>query len=78
MPTVAGPVTMTVPARANSGLMFRLKEKGIAYDNGAKLGDQYVKLIVTLPDRPNAELDKVVKSWSPERDEDVRKALWTE
>jgi DnaJ-class molecular chaperone len=75
VPTVEGPVTMTVPARANSGLVFRLKEKGASYDNGAKRGDQYVKLIVTLPSKPNAELEKLVKSWPADRDDDVRKSL---
>ena len=75
VPTIAGPVTMTVPQHANSGIMFRLKEKGVAYDSGKKRGDQYVKLVVMLPGKPDADLEKLVKRWPDNRDSDVRKSL---
>jgi DnaJ-class molecular chaperone len=75
VPTIAGPVTMTVPQHANSGIMFRLKEKGVAYDGGKKRGDQYVKLVVMLPSKPDADLEKLVKRWPDNRDSDVRKSL---
>ena len=75
VPTIVGPVTMTVPQHANSGIMFRLKEKGVAYDGGKKRGDQYVKLVVMLPSKPDADLEKLVKRWPDNRDSDVRKSL---
>lgn len=75
VPTISGPVTMTVPAHANSGMLFRLKERGVPYDGGAKHGDQFVKLVVTLPDKPDRELEQLVKRWGPERDKDIRKNL---
>ena len=75
VPTVAGPVTMTVPQHANSGLVFRLKEKGVAYDGDKKRGDQYVKLIVMLPSKPDPDLEKLVKRWPESQDRDIRKSL---
>ncbi len=55
--------------------MFRLKEKGLPYDSDAKRGDQYVKLVVMLPSKPDADLEKLVKRWPDDRDSDIRKAL---
>jgi DnaJ-class molecular chaperone len=75
VPTIDGPVTMTVPPHANSGMVFRLKEKGVAYDSGSKHGDQFVKLVVMLPAKPDPALEKLVKSWPEGRDQDIRKAL---
>lgn len=67
VPTVSGPVTMAVPKGSNSGTRLRLKGRGV---NG---GDQYVTLTVTLPDRPDAELEAFVAGWSPRRPYDPRR-----
>ncbi|MGE3142739.1 MAG: DnaJ C-terminal domain-containing protein [Hyphomonadaceae bacterium] len=57
-PTVSGPVQLTVPAGANTGMVLRLKGKGV---NG---GDQLVKLILSVPDTADDELKKFVKKWA--------------
>ena len=46
VPTIDGPVSLKIPAGANSGTRLRLKGKGIP---GNKPGDMYVVLEVTLP-----------------------------
>jgi len=56
-PTPSGPVSLTVPANANSGMVLRLKGKGAAG------GDQFVRLLVMLPDNADDELKKFVKKW---------------
>jgi DnaJ-class molecular chaperone len=58
-PTASGHVALTVPAGANSGMVLRLKGKGVA---GA--GDQLVRLLVVLPDPPDDELKRFVKKWA--------------
>src|SRR5438477_5759419 len=56
VPTLTGPVTLTIPAGANSGTSLRLKGKGIPAHGGHPAGDLYVKLVVTLPDKPDQAL----------------------
>jgi DnaJ-class molecular chaperone len=56
VPTLDGPVRLAVPPGTSSGRSLRLKGKGIARPGGGR-GDQYVRLLVTLPDPPDAELD---------------------
>lgn len=58
-PTVFGPVSITVPAGANTGMMLRLKGKGVGGN-----GDQLVRLLVMLPETPDDDLKKFVKKWS--------------
>ncbi|HSA82363.1 MAG TPA: J domain-containing protein [Geminicoccaceae bacterium] len=56
VPTLDGPVRLAVPPGTSSGRSLRLKGKGIAGPGGGR-GDQYVRLLVTLPDVPDAELE---------------------
>ena len=57
VPTIDGPVRITVPAGSNSGRTLRLKGRGIGGPEGRR-GDQYVRLLVTLPEAPDAELEQ--------------------
>jgi DnaJ-class molecular chaperone len=66
VPTLSGAVSLTIPANANSGAVLRLKGKGIAARDTP--GDLYVKLVVTLPEKPDAELKKFVEGWKAEYD----------
>lgn len=67
VPTVHGPVTVTVPQNANSGTRLRLKGKGIAASKREPAGDQYVTLKVALPKTPDPELEEFVKAWSAKK-----------
>jgi len=66
VPTIDGPVRIAVPAGANSGQTLRLKGKGVAAPDGGR-GDQYVRLVVTLPDPPDAELSAYLRRWATAR-----------
>jgi DnaJ-class molecular chaperone len=68
VPTLTGRVTLTVPAGSNSGSSLRLKGKGIPAHGGQPTGDLYVRLVITLPDKPDAELRKFAESWHPAYD----------
>ena len=67
VPTLDGPVRLTVPPGSSSGRTLRLKGKGIALP-GAGHGDQYVRLLVVLPDEPDAELE----DWARRHAHEVR------
>jgi DnaJ-class molecular chaperone len=62
VPTAAGPVTMTVPKNSNTGTVLRLKGKGVPRPGGGS-GDQFVKLEVMLPPRPDTALETFLSSW---------------
>ncbi|HEX4507316.1 MAG TPA: DnaJ C-terminal domain-containing protein [Alphaproteobacteria bacterium] len=70
VPTIEGPVSMTVPAGSNTGTRLRLRGRGIAPKGGAA-GDQYITLKVMLPKEPDTALSDFIKNW-PGREYDVR------
>ena len=70
IPTLESKVALTVPANSNSGTILRLRGKGIK--SKGKTGDLLVKLIVTLPEKPDEDLEKFVKKWSPSSSTDPR------
>ncbi|MBY0508793.1 MAG: DnaJ domain-containing protein [Rhodospirillaceae bacterium] len=67
VPTVHGPVTITVPHGANTGSKLRLKGKGVAASKKDPAGDQYVTLKVVLPKVPDPELEEFVKTWAAKK-----------
>ena len=58
VPTPSGPVALTIPPGANTGMVLRLKGKGVG-----GTGDQFVKLQIALPDPVDDELKKFVQKW---------------
>ena len=73
VPTLVGPVMLTIPKGANSGTVLRLKGKGVRNPTGDARGDQYVKLAVTLPDPADPELARFVEEWGARHPYDPRK-----
>jgi DnaJ-class molecular chaperone len=65
-PTPDGPVTLSIPAGSNSGSTLRLKGKGLVGPVGRR-GDLMARLVVTLPDKPDAELTQFAEQWRAER-----------
>jgi DnaJ-class molecular chaperone len=64
VPTMSGSVTLSVPPNSNTGSTLRLKGKGIPAHGSEAPGDLYVKLVVTLPDRADADLRSFAESWT--------------
>lgn len=62
-PTPDGPVTLTVPKHSNSGSTLRLKGRGMPAAGGGKRGDLMARLVVTLPDTIDADLEQVAEAW---------------
>jgi len=69
VPTIDGPVSVTVPPGSNTGTILRLKGKGMPLGNASKTpeqrGDQYITLKVMLPKNPDPEFIEFVKNWAP-------------
>lgn len=65
-PTPEGPVTLSVPKGSNSGAMLRLKGRGLADARGRR-GDLMARILVTLPDQPDAALETFAEEWREKR-----------
>jgi DnaJ-class molecular chaperone len=72
VPTVDGPVMLSVPKGSTSGKVLRLKGKGFTGRTGRR-GDQLVTLMVDLPD--DAELTQFLEGWSGKGKSNPRKGL---
>jgi DnaJ-class molecular chaperone len=66
VPTIDGPVNLTVAPRSSSGTRLRLKGRGIAG------GHQYVDLRIALPPEPEPELEAFLAGWKPAKAFDPR------
>jgi DnaJ-class molecular chaperone len=73
VPTVHGKVSMKIPAGSNSGATLRLKGKGTLDRKSGTKGDQYVKLKVALPDKPDKELKDFIGRWAKTHDYNPRR-----
>lgn len=73
VPTVSGPVTMTIPPGSDTGTQLRLRGKGIA--RGKNAGDQYVTLKVVIGESRDPELVKFLDEWAGRQRFDARKGF---
>jgi DnaJ-class molecular chaperone len=74
VPTVTGPVAMTIPKGADSGAQLRLRGKGIQRRGGAA-GDQLVTLKIVIGDSGDAELAAFLETWAPKHPADPRSGM---
>ncbi|ALC10821.1 DnaJ C-terminal domain-containing protein [Sphingopyxis sp. 113P3] len=65
VPTVDGPVMLSIPPGSSSGRVMRLKGKGFSQKGGGR-GDQLVRLMIDLP-KDDAGLVKLVDQWTDKR-----------
>ncbi|MDE2579017.1 MAG: J domain-containing protein [Hyphomicrobiales bacterium] len=69
-PTLEGRVELTVPPNSSSGRTLRLRGKGLPKAGGR--GDLYVALKIVLPEKPDAELEALMKKWRETKSYDPR------
>jgi DnaJ-class molecular chaperone len=76
VPTLSGTLNLSIPPNSNSGAVLRLKGKGVPAHGGATkselAGDLYVRLVVALPDPPDAALKSFAEGWQSSFDPRAR------
>jgi molecular chaperone DnaJ len=72
VPTVDGPVTVTVPPGSSSGRKLRLKGRGVPVPGTVERGDQFVVLNIAVPRNASAEFLKLVERIAEYEDPDLR------
>jgi DnaJ-class molecular chaperone len=77
VPTVTGPVTMTIPKGSDTGAQLRLRGKGIRRRRQGKevTGDQYVSLKVVIGASDDPELAKFLEDWAKQHPTDPRRGM---
>jgi DnaJ-class molecular chaperone len=69
VPALSGTVNLSIAPGSNTGAVLRLKGKGVP---GTTPGDLYVRLVVSLPDKPDADLTRFAEGWSAAYDPRAR------
>lgn len=64
VPTLSGDVSMKVPAGTQSGKIFRLKGKGMPDIHSGSPGDQYVRVMISVPSHVNAEQRRLLEDYA--------------
>jgi DnaJ-class molecular chaperone len=73
VPTVTGPVAMTIPKGSDSGAQLRLRGKGI--HRGGREGDQIVTLKVVIGNSGDPELAAFLETWAQKHPADPRPGM---
>ncbi len=66
-PTPEGAVTLTVPRHANAGTLLRLKGRGAFDPVTGRRGNLIAHVVLTLPEKVDAELERFAEAWRKER-----------
>lgn len=75
VPTISGPVAVTIPHGANTGQTLRLRGKGVLDRKTGKRGHQLITLKVVLPAGDEPELKAFLKTWQPKSSDEPRKEM---
>ena len=75
VPTISGPVAVTVPKGSNTGTTLRLRDRGIRNRKSAQRGHQMINLKVVLPAAEEPELVAFLETWQAKTHNDPRKEM---
>jgi len=75
VPTINGPVTMTIPKGSNTGKTMRLRDRGIRNRKTGQRGHQLITLKVVLPATDEPELTEFLETWQPKAAQNPRKEM---
>ncbi|MGH7053576.1 MAG: DnaJ C-terminal domain-containing protein [Stellaceae bacterium] len=77
VPTVTGPVAMTIPKGSDTGTQLRLRGRGIQHGAGSnrREGDQYVTLKVVIGASGDPDLVKFLEDWAARTRVDPRRGM---
>jgi DnaJ-class molecular chaperone len=73
VPTLDGAVELAIPPGTSSGRTMRIRGKGMPGKNGA--GDLYATVRIVLPDRPDSELEALMRKWRDLKPYDPRRDM---
>jgi DnaJ-class molecular chaperone len=75
VPTIGGPVAVTIPKGSNTGTTLRLRDRGIRNRKSGQKGHQIITLKVVLPAAEEPELVTFLETWRPKAQQNPRKEM---
>lgn len=75
VPTIDGPVTMTIPPGIQSGQELRLKGKGVRHLGTGGRGDQYVRIQIVVPQKLTKRQKELLEEFGETWKEDPRASI---
>ncbi|MDP3994669.1 MAG: DnaJ C-terminal domain-containing protein, partial [bacterium] len=66
VPTVEGDVKIRIRSGTQSGIMIRLRGKGVTHLHGRGRGDEYVRLNILVPDKLPREQKRIIEEMEKE------------
>lgn len=75
VPTIDGPVSLTVPRGSNAGTTLRLRDRGVVDRRSGQRGHQFVTLRLVLPKGEEKALAEFLETWKPEHPENPREEM---
>lgn len=75
VPTISGTAMLNIPAGTQSHTVFRLKGQGMPLLHSHKRGDQLVKVIVQIPEKPSKKQEELLKGFL-ERKAETKKGFF--
>lgn len=75
VPTIGGPVAMSVPKGSNTGKVLRLRDKGVLNRRTGQRGHQMITLKVVLPTADEPGLTAFMEHWHPSKPQNPRKEM---
>lgn len=64
VPTLDGKVKLSIPAGTQPMQEFRLRDRGITHVSGRGKGDQFVRIVVTVPKKLTSEQKEMIEQFS--------------
>ena len=77
VPTVRGLVRAKIPAKTQSGKVFRITGKGLKRSKRSGFGDHYYKVMIHIPTGAKGDADRLVDELEEQYDENPRTKLKT-
>lgn len=78
VPTIGGPVSLSIPKGASSGSVLRLRGRGVARPGGGTAGDQLVELRIVAPPVIDDALRDFLTEWRRTHTHDPRADMLNE
>ncbi len=66
VPTVDGPIKIRVQPGTQPGTLVRLKGKGVPHVRGNGRGDEYVKIVIKIPEKVNRKQKELLEKFEEE------------
>lgn len=76
VPTLDGPVELTIPEGTQTSSRFRMKGKGIPYLRNKTRGDQYVTVTVEVPKNLSSKQKEILKDFDDDRNYKQKKTFY--